>query len=122
MKSVNLLFVILIIILGSSCNTMKKEKDNIENNPLVQKFDTKFEVPPFERIDLDHFLPENLDLKYKGPNTIPCNISVKKGEQLGYFQHGSTIIVFSTNKLKLAENIAEGQQIKMGESLFISAS
>jgi len=68
-----------------------------------------------------HCLPENLGLKYKWPNTIPCDISVKKGQQLGYFQHGSTIIVFSTNKLKLVENISEGHQIKMGESLFISA-
>lgn len=69
-----------------------------------------------------HFLPDNLDLKYKGSNTIRCDISVNKGDELGYFQHGSTIIVFATNKLKLSEDITEGLQIKMGESLFISSS
>ena len=57
MKSVNLLIIILTIILGSSCKTMKKDKDNIKDNPLVQKFDTKFEVPPFGEIKLEHFMP-----------------------------------------------------------------
>lgn len=57
MKHISWFILILIIILGSSCNTMKKEKDNLESNPLVRKFDTKFDVPPFDKINLEHFLP-----------------------------------------------------------------
>ncbi len=55
MKRINLSVIILSLILGSSCKTEKK--DDIMNNPLVQKFDTPFEVPPFEQIKLEHFLP-----------------------------------------------------------------
>ena len=40
-----------------------------------------------------HFLDVLLNLKYRGPNVIPCNASFKKGEELGWFEHGSTIIV-----------------------------
>jgi len=64
------------------------------------------------------FLAETLDLKYKGPNRISCNVSFNKGEELGYFQHGSTIIVFASNNLKFCDNIILGQGIKMGEALF----
>jgi peptidyl-dipeptidase Dcp len=55
MKKIYLSVIILSLILGSGCKTEKK--DDIMNNPLVQKFDTPFEVPPFEQIKLEHFLP-----------------------------------------------------------------
>ena len=55
MKKINLYVIILGLILGSACKTEKK--DDIMNNPLVQKFDTPFEVPPFEQIKLEHFMP-----------------------------------------------------------------
>jgi len=64
------------------------------------------------------FLKETLSLKYKGPNRIPCQASFNKGDELGYFQHGSTVIVFATNEVQLAESIHEGNRIRMGESLF----
>jgi len=63
-------------------------------------------------------LPETLDLKYKGPNKISCNTSFNKGDDLGYFQHGSTIIMFATDNVKLSNTIVEGMQISMGEELF----
>jgi peptidyl-dipeptidase Dcp len=55
MNKIKLSVIILSLILGSSCKTEKK--DDIMNNPLVQKFDTPFEVPPFEQIKLEHYLP-----------------------------------------------------------------
>jgi len=64
------------------------------------------------------FLSETLSLKYKGPNKIPCDVSFNKGDELGYFQHGSTVIVFATNEVKIAEGVKEGNRIRMGESLF----
>lgn len=64
------------------------------------------------------FLKETLSLKYKGPNKILCDVSFNKGDELGYFQHGSTVIVFATNEVQIAEGIQEGNRICMGESLF----
>jgi phosphatidylserine decarboxylase len=64
-----------------------------------------------------HALPEVLDLQYRGPNRIPCSARYAKGEEMGYFQHGSTIIVFATSNYTLAEGIAPGQGIRMGQAL-----
>ena len=36
-----------------------------------------------------------LHLRYRGPNEIPCNARYARGQEMGYFQHGSTIIVFA---------------------------
>jgi len=54
---------------------------------------------------------------YEGPNEIPCAIQTYKGEELGWFQHGSTILVFVPPGFKLAEGIETGQRIKMGQAL-----
>lgn len=64
-------------------------------------------------------LPIALNLKYVGPNKIPCNTSFNKGDELGYFQHGSTVIVFATNNVKLSDTVREGKRIDMGEDLFV---
>ena len=54
---------------------------------------------------------------YEGPNEIPCAVQTYKGQELGWFQHGSTILVFVPTGFKLAEGIATGQRIKMGQAL-----
>jgi phosphatidylserine decarboxylase len=36
---------------------------------------------------------------------------------MGWFQHGSTILVFVPKGFKLAEGISTGQRIKMGQAL-----
>ena len=54
---------------------------------------------------------------YTGPNEIPCAIQSYKGQELGWFQHGSTILLFVPKGFKLAEGIATGQRIKMGQAL-----
>lgn len=64
-------------------------------------------------------LETNLDLKYKGPNLIACNARYKKGDEMGYFQHGSTIILFATSNYKLHENITSGTRVDMGQQLLI---
>ena len=63
------------------------------------------------------FLEGPLDLRYRGPNRIPCSASFRKGDEMGYFRHGSTIIVFATGGLTLSEHVREGQIIRMGEPL-----
>ena len=64
-----------------------------------------------------HFLPQPLDLKYRGANLIPCNAAFRKGEEMGYFQHGSTIIVFASEHYRLCPEINEGISIKAGQAL-----
>lgn len=66
-----------------------------------------------------NFLPETLSLKYKGPNLLHCDAAFKKGDEMGYFQHGSTIILFATNNYMLCDNIQPGHAIKMGQALLV---
>ena len=65
-----------------------------------------------------HFLDVLLHLRYRGANVIPCNARVRKGEEMGWFQHGSTIIVFAPPGLDFAPGVREGQRLKMGQALF----
>lgn len=59
-----------------------------------------------------------LHLKYPGPNEIPCRAKYAKGEEMGWFQHGSTIIALVPKGVSLSEGICEGKRIRMGEALF----
>jgi phosphatidylserine decarboxylase len=63
------------------------------------------------------FLAEPLTLEYRGPNRIPCSATFARGEEMGYFEHGSTIIVFANSKFAIDERVAEGSIIRMGEPL-----
>jgi phosphatidylserine decarboxylase len=64
-----------------------------------------------------HFLDVLLHLRYRGPNFIPCATNFVKGEEMGWFQHGSTIIVFAPRGFALCERIADGRMIRMGQAL-----
>jgi len=64
-----------------------------------------------------HWLDVLLDLKHKGPNEFPCSASATKGEELGYFQHGSTIVVFAPKNFSIADNIQPGATVRMGQPL-----
>lgn len=64
-----------------------------------------------------HCLSEPLDLRYRGPNEFACDTTVQKGEELGYFQHGSTLIVFGTRGLDLCPNLATGALVRVGQPL-----
>ena len=66
-----------------------------------------------------HCVPERLGLDYRGPRTIDCDARVRRGEELGWFEHGSTIIVIAPRGLRLAEGIATGRQLRMGEALLV---
>ena len=61
-----------------------------------------------------HFLNVLLHLKYWGANQIACNVEFKKGQEMGWFQHGLTIILIAPKGFALADGIQTGQQIKTG--------
>lgn len=64
-----------------------------------------------------HCLDEALDMQYRGPNDIECRADYSKGQEMGYFQHGSTIILFAGKRYALAEGVVEGDQVHMGQAL-----
>ncbi len=64
-----------------------------------------------------HFVNVLLHLSYPGPNQIRCNANVSKGEELGWFEHGSTIIVLAPEGFELSETVQAGAQVRMGQSL-----
>jgi len=64
-----------------------------------------------------HFLDVLLHLRYRGPNTIPCDASLHKGDEMGWFQHGSTIIAFAPEGVALCDLLRQGSIIRMGEPL-----
>jgi phosphatidylserine decarboxylase len=64
-----------------------------------------------------HWLNVLLHLKYRGPNEIPCSASFLKGEEMGWFQHGSTIIVFAPRGWRLCDGLAVGSRLRAGQRL-----
>jgi phosphatidylserine decarboxylase len=64
-----------------------------------------------------HFLDLLLHLKYRGPNPIACDAGLAKGEEMGWFQHGSTIIVFAPQSFAFCQGIREGVRVRMGQAL-----
>lgn len=64
-----------------------------------------------------HFLDVLLHLGRKGANEMPCCAAHTKGQEMGWFEHGSTIIVFVPPGFELAESIATGVQLRAGQAL-----
>ena len=64
-----------------------------------------------------HWMDVLLHLKWRGPNQIPCDQPVLRGQELGWFEHGSTIILFAPAGFKLHGSIATGRRVRMGEVL-----
>jgi phosphatidylserine decarboxylase len=64
-----------------------------------------------------HGLDEPLTLEYDGPNEIALDREAAKGEELGYFQHGSTIILFAGPGYGFDAGIEPGRVIRMGQAL-----
>ena len=65
-----------------------------------------------------HFLSDTLNLKYRGAAEIPCDATFKKGQEIGYFENGSTIVMLTTPDFEFSDNVIEGSTIRVGERLF----
>jgi phosphatidylserine decarboxylase len=64
-----------------------------------------------------HFVPLTLSAAYQGDAEIRCNASFNKGQELGWFEHGSTIIVFAPKGFALCDAVREGSTIRTGQPL-----
>ena len=64
-----------------------------------------------------HFIDRVLNAQTTGPLQFPCDVTVHKGDELGWFEHGSTIIVLAPENFEFADHVAEGARIRAGEPL-----
>jgi phosphatidylserine decarboxylase len=53
----------------------------------------------------------------RGARRFPCMAPLRKGEEMGWFEHGSTILVFVPKGFGLCDGVKEGVTIRMGQSL-----
>lgn len=68
------------------------------------------------------FLDTAHSLRVGGPRTIPAEAHVRKGEEMGYFEHGSTIVMLLPKGFRLADGINTDTRIRAGEALFVRVS
>jgi phosphatidylserine decarboxylase len=64
-----------------------------------------------------HILDLTLGMHYRGARTIACNARLTKGEEMGWFEHGSTIIVFAPDGFELYPGVQDGTRIRVGQPL-----
>lgn len=55
--------------------------------------------------------------RHGGQHRLRCRAAYRKGEEMGWFQHGSTIIVLAPEGFTLGSGIREGANIRMGQAL-----
>jgi len=63
------------------------------------------------------FLDRMLRDDEAGQRAFPCDAALRKGEEMGWFEHGSTIIVFAPEGFRFCAGIEEGVTIRVGQKL-----
>ena len=64
-----------------------------------------------------HFLDLMLNAATPGPAVFACGVRVRKGDELGWFEHGSTIIVLAPDDFEFCDNVVESARILAGQPL-----
>jgi phosphatidylserine decarboxylase len=62
-------------------------------------------------------LENPLDLRRRDGNVIACDANFHKGDEMGWFEHGSTILAFAPKGFSMCENVCDGATIRMGQPL-----
>src|SRR5262249_53573250 len=65
-----------------------------------------------------HCIPGLLNLRHQGVREFDCAAPFRKGDELGWFEHGSTIIAIGPPGCSLHEAVAPGLRVRMGQPLF----
>jgi phosphatidylserine decarboxylase len=63
------------------------------------------------------FMEMPADRRHAAPWVRACDVGLSKGDEMGWFEHGSTIIVLAPAGFALADNVIEGRTIRMGTPL-----
>jgi phosphatidylserine decarboxylase len=64
-----------------------------------------------------HALDLVLNAGTRGPADYLCDVDVQKGDELGWFEHGSTIILLAPAHFDFCDNVKEGGRIFAGQAL-----
>jgi len=64
-----------------------------------------------------HCCKEVFNANYCGRSVVCCDAMIAKGDELGWFEHGSTIVVFAPAGFRLSDNVRDGAGIRMGQPL-----
>lgn len=64
-----------------------------------------------------HFLDVLFHLRYRGPQSVTCDASFTKGQEMGWFQHGSTVIILAGRGFGMSPGLELGSQVRMGQAL-----
>ena len=65
-----------------------------------------------------HAINQQLNLSYQGPHRFVSAQPCTKGEELGWFEHGSTIILFAPSECEVLTTIQEGMRVQMGQAIY----
>jgi peptidyl-dipeptidase Dcp len=57
MRKLSLVLTLAVAVLFSACTNQKEEKKEAMGNPFFSKYNTEFEVPPFEELKSEHYMP-----------------------------------------------------------------
>ncbi|HEY2403114.1 MAG TPA: archaetidylserine decarboxylase [Steroidobacteraceae bacterium] len=63
------------------------------------------------------FLPLETDGRVPIRRSYDCDAVLAKGAEMGWFEHGSTIIVLAPKGLLMADRLREGDRIRVGQKL-----
>ena len=66
-----------------------------------------------------HCLGPDSSVRRAGAYRFPCDARYRRGDELGYFEHGSTILLFAPAGHALYPGLVSGQRIRMGEALLL---
>jgi phosphatidylserine decarboxylase len=64
-----------------------------------------------------HFLGLNLHHDYRGEQVIACDAPLRRGQEMGWFEHGSTIVVLAPKGVEIVERLTTGMEVKAGRAL-----
>jgi phosphatidylserine decarboxylase len=64
-----------------------------------------------------HAIDTVLHTRYQGPHRFDTDHAFQKGQEMGWFQHGSTILVFAPKGFALFPGLDTGSPLKMGQAL-----
>ena len=64
-----------------------------------------------------NFLDMPVERQHSQPWSKPCNVMLRKGDEMGWFEHGSTIIVLAEDGFELCDTVQNGVTIRAGQPL-----
>ncbi len=64
-----------------------------------------------------HAVGHPLNQDYGGPYQLPCGVDAVRGAELGYFHHGSTIILVAAPGFVPCPGVTTGATVRMGQAL-----